>query len=46
MDHQSELARLTRENETFRKIVETQQRTIDRLVDYFILGKRKTEQGR
>ena len=43
MNKQSELDRLAKENEVFRKIVETQQRTIDRLVDYFILGKREAK---
>lgn len=37
MDAEAELLRLTKENDQFRKIIETQQRTIRRLVEYFIL---------
>lgn len=40
MNDATELNRLTKENENFRKIIETQQNTINRMVDYFILGKR------
>ena len=32
-----ELARLTKENDNFKKIIETQQMTINRMIDYFIL---------
>ncbi len=39
MNAETELTRLTKENETFRKIIETQEKTIKRLVDYFILEK-------
>ncbi len=35
--------RLTKENENFRKIIKTQQNTINRLIDYFILGIRNNE---
>lgn len=37
MNNETEIARLTKENDTFRKIIEAQQKTILRLVDYFIL---------
>lgn len=40
MNDAAELNRLTKENENYRKIIETQQNTINRMVDYFILGKR------
>lgn len=43
MNDEIELIRLTKENDNFRKIIETQQNTINRLVDYFILGKRKDD---
>ena len=36
-----ELARLTKENDNFKKIIETQQNTIKKMVDYFILEKRE-----
>lgn len=39
MNDETELSRLTKENDTFRKIIETQEKTILRMVDYFILGK-------
>lgn len=39
MNDETELNRLTKENDNFRKIIETQQKTILRMVDYFILGK-------
>lgn len=39
----NEVIRLTKENNDFRKIIETQQNTINRMVDYFILGKKPTE---
>jgi hypothetical protein len=37
MNDETELLRLTKEIENFQKIIETQERTIKRLVDYFIL---------
>lgn len=37
MDENMELHRLAEENENFRKIIRTQQHTIDRMIDYFIL---------
>lgn len=40
MNEQAELSRLTKENDNFRKIIATQQNTINRMVDYFILGKK------
>ncbi len=40
MNVENELIRLTKENDNFRKIIKTQQNTINRLVDYFILGKK------
>ena len=43
MDRDQEIARLTEENETFRKIVEVQRNTINRLIEYFILGKKESE---
>ena len=39
----NEVIRLTKENNDFRKIIETQQNTINRMIDYFILGKKPTE---
>lgn len=41
MNVEAELDRLTKENDNFRKIIETQQNTIWRMVDYFILEKRE-----
>lgn len=38
MNDEKELNRLTKENDNFRKIIETQQNTINRMIDYFILG--------
>ena len=38
MNSESEITRLTKENETFRKIIETQQHTINLLIDHFIAG--------
>lgn len=43
MNDDKELNRLTKENENFRKIIKTQQNTINRLIDHFILGKRSRE---
>lgn len=37
MKAETELNRLTKENENFRKIIKIQQNTITRMVDYFIL---------
>ena len=37
MNSDMELARLTKENDNFKKIIETQQMTINRMIDYFIL---------
>ena len=42
MNNQLELDRLTKENDNFKKIIETQQNTINRMIDYFILGIRKS----
>ena len=38
MKSEAEITRLTKENETFRKIIETQQHTINLLIDHFIVG--------
>lgn len=38
MNNEPEMNRLTKENDNFRKIIETQQDTINRMIDYFILG--------
>lgn len=43
MSDNMELNRLTKENDNFRKIIETQQNTINRMIDYFILGIRNTD---
>lgn len=43
MNDNMELDRLTKENDNFRKIIETQQKTINRMIDYFILGKGNTD---
>ena len=40
MNDEKELNRLTKENDNFRKIIETQQNTINRMIDYFTLGQR------
>ncbi|MBD5556028.1 MAG: adenylate kinase [Roseburia sp.] len=46
MNNETELARLTKENDNFRKIIEAQQKTILRLVDYFILeAEKNTEEN-
>ena len=37
MNVETELARLTKENEIFKKIIEIQENTIKKMVDYFIL---------
>lgn len=43
MNEDMELNRLTKENDNFRKIIETQQNTINRMIDYFILGRQNAE---
>ncbi len=43
MNDEMKLLRLTKENDNFRKIIKTQQNTINRLIDYFILGIRNSE---
>lgn len=43
MNDNVELNRLTKENDNFKKIIETQQNTINRMIDYFILGIRNTD---
>ena len=43
MSDNMELNRLTKENDNFKKIIETQQNTINRMIDYFILGIRNTD---
>lgn len=43
MNEEMDVKRLTKENDSFRKIIETQQNTINRMIDYFILGKRNAE---
>lgn len=40
MNDETELNRLTKENDNFRKIIKTQQDTINRMIDYFILGRK------
>lgn len=43
MKQETELNRLMEENDHFKKIIKTQQNTINRLIDYFILDKRNAE---
>lgn len=43
MNDDKELNRLTKENENFRRIIKTQQNTINRLIDHFILGRQSRE---
>ena len=43
MNRDQEIARLTKENENFKKIIEVQRNTINRLIEYFILGEHKPE---
>lgn len=43
MTDNMELNRLAKENDNYRKIIETQQTTINRMIDYFILGIRNTD---
>lgn len=38
MNSEAEITRLAKENETFQKIIETQQHTINLLIDHFISG--------
>ncbi len=40
MNEELELQRLTKENDNFKKIIETQQHTINRMIDYFILERK------
>lgn len=42
MNSEAEITRLAKENETFQKIIETQQHTINLLID-FISGQKKKE---
>lgn len=41
MDQELELDHLTKEIDNFKKIIEVQQNTINRLIDYFILDEKK-----
>ena len=41
MNENLELDRLAKENNNFKKIIQTQQNTINRMIDYFILGEKK-----
>ena len=41
MNENLELNRLAKENDNFKKIIQTQQNTINRMIDYFILGEKK-----
>ena len=43
MNSEAEITRLAKENETFQKIIETQQHTINLLIDHFISGKKEKE---
>ncbi|MDY4112648.1 MAG: adenylate kinase [Roseburia sp.] len=43
MSDDAEMNRLTKENDNFKKIIETQQNTINRMIDYFILGIHNTK---
>lgn len=43
MNSEAEITRLTKENETFRKIIETQQHTINLLIDHFIVGHKEKQ---
>ena len=38
MNDEMKLLRLTKENDNFRKIIKTQQNTINRLIDYLYSG--------
>ena len=41
MNSEAEITRLAKENETFQKIIETQQHTINLLIDHFISGQKE-----
>lgn len=41
MNKELELDRLTKENDNFKKIIEVQQNTIKRMIDFFILDIKK-----
>ena len=41
MNENLELDRLAKENDNFKKIIQTQQNTINRMIDYFSLGEKK-----
>ena len=43
MNSEAEIPRLAKENETFQKIIETQQHTINLLIDPFISGQKEKE---
>ena len=43
MNSEAEITRLAKENETFQKIIETQQHTINLLIDHFISGQKEKE---
>lgn len=43
MNNEAEITRLAKENETFQKIIETQQHTINLLIDHFISGQKEKE---
>ncbi|MFQ8879022.1 MAG: adenylate kinase [Roseburia hominis] len=43
MNENLELDRLAKENDNFKKIIQTQQNTINRMIDYFILGEKKLD---
>lgn len=43
MNVETELTRLTKENDDYRQIIETQQNTIRRLIDFYILGQTVNE---
>lgn len=43
MNSEAEITRLTKENETLRKIIETQQHTINLLIDHFIAGQKEKQ---
>ena len=43
MNSEAEITSLAKENETFQKIIETQQHTINLLIDHFISGQKEKE---
>ena len=43
MNSEAEITSLAKENETFQKIIETQQHTINLIIDHFINKKKKKE---